>query len=101
MNIFIVPATYNEKENIGKLITVLEEEVFPKIKNHTMHILVLDDNSPDGTAEEVKKYMRKYKNLGINEGPKKGLGAAYLRGMTYAIETLHADVLVEIDADLQ
>lgn len=101
MKIFVIPATYNESENIKKFITVLEEEVFPQIKNHEMHILVADDNSPDGTGEIVKKLMSKYKNLGINQGTRKGLGAAYLRAMGHAIRKLGADVVVSIDADFQ
>lgn len=101
MKIFVVPATYNERENIERFITVLEEEVFPKIKNHKMHILVADDNSPDGTGEIVKELMKKYENLGINQRERKGLGAAYLRTMGYAIDNLGADVVVSIDADFQ
>jgi len=101
MKIFVVPATYNEKENIERFITILEEEVFPKIKNHDMHILVADDFSPDGTGEIVKTLMGKYKNLGINQGEKKGLGAAYMRTMGYAIKELGADVVVSVDADFQ
>jgi len=101
MKIFVVPATYNERENIEKFITILEEEVFPKIKNHDMHIIVADDFSPDGTGEIVKNLMKKYKNLGINQGEKKGLGAAYMRTMGYAIKELGADVVVSIDADFQ
>jgi dolichol-phosphate mannosyltransferase len=101
MKIFVVPATYNEKENIDKFITVLEEEVFPKIKNHEMHIIVADDFSPDGTGEIVKGLMGKYKNLDINQGEKKGLGAAYMRTMGYAVKELGADVVVSIDADFQ
>jgi dolichol-phosphate mannosyltransferase len=101
MKIFVVPATYNEKNNIEKFITILQEEVFPKIKNHEMHILVADDNSPDGTGDIVKSLMKKYKNLGINQGEKKGLGAAYVRTMSYAIEKMGADVVMSIDADLQ
>jgi len=101
MKIFVVPATYNEKENIEKFITVLEEEVFPKIKNHEMHIIVADDFSPDGTGEIVKTLMKKYKNLDISQGEKKGLGAAYMRTMGHAIRELGADVVVSIDADFQ
>ena len=101
MKIFVVPATYNEKDNIEKFITTLEEEVFPKIKDHEMYILVADDFSPDGTGEIVKTLVKKYKNLGINQGERKGLGAAYLRTMGYAIEKLGADVVVSIDADFQ
>ena len=101
MKIFIVPATYNEAQNIEKFITILEEEVFPKIKDHDMHILIADDSSPDGTGNIVRKLMRKYKNLGVNEGPKKGLGAAYVRVMGDAIDNYGADVVMSIDADLQ
>lgn len=101
MKIVIIPVTYNEKGNIERLITILEEEVFPKIKNHEMYILVADDNSPDGTGDEVRNLMKKWKNLNISTGPRKGLGAAYIRGMTYAVEKMDADVVFEIDADLQ
>lgn len=100
MKVVIIPATYNEKGNIEQLITILEEEVFPRIKNHKMYILVADDNSPDGTAEEVRTLMKKWKNLDINSGEKKGLGAAYIRAMTYAVEKMDADIVCEIDADL-
>lgn len=100
MKVVVIPATYNEKGNIERLINILEEEVFPKIKNHEMYILVADDASPDGTGNEVKKLMKKWKNLGINSGEKKGLGAAYLRAINFAIEKLNADVIFEIDADL-
>lgn len=101
MKIVIVPATYNEAENIEKFIEVLEEEVLPKIKGHTLSILVADDYSPDGTGKIVRRLMKKYKNLGINEGEKKGLGAAYLRAMGHAIDKQGADVVISIDADFQ
>ena len=101
MKIVIILATYNEKGNVERLITTLEEEIFPKIKDHDMHILVADDDSPDGTADEVRKLMPKWKNIDISSGVKIGLGAAYIRGMTYAVEKLHADVMFEMDADLQ
>lgn len=101
MKAVIVLPTYNEKENVKKIIPLLEDEVFPKIKNFTMAILVADDNSPDGTGEEVRKLQKKYKNIDISSGPKKGLGAAYVRGMSYAIDKMDADVLFEMDADGQ
>ncbi len=66
-----------------------------------MYILVADDNSPDGTGNEVRKLMEKWKNINISSGVRNGLGAAYIRGMTYAVERLGADVMFEIDADLQ
>jgi dolichol-phosphate mannosyltransferase len=100
MNAVIVIPTYNEKGNIERLIAVLEEEVFPKIKNYNMSILVADDSSPDGTEKIVRELMKKYKNIDISVGQKNGLGAAYVRGMSYAIEKMNADVLFEMDADL-
>ncbi|MFI5265439.1 MAG: glycosyltransferase [Candidatus Levyibacteriota bacterium] len=101
MNAVIILPTYNEKENIENLITLLEEEIFPQIKDYKMSILVADDNSPDGTGDVVLTLKKKYKNLDITEGEKKGLGAAYIRGMSYAIEKMGADVLFEMDADGQ
>lgn len=100
MKVVIILPTYNEKGNIDRLIPILEEKIFPKIKNHEMYILVADDNSPDGTASEVRKLMRKWGNIDLSLGERKGLGAAYVRGMTYAIEKMGADVLFGMDADL-
>ncbi|RJQ25636.1 glycosyltransferase family 2 protein [Candidatus Parcubacteria bacterium] len=100
MKAVVILPTYQEKGNVERVIPILQDKIFPKIANYEMSILVADDNSPDGTAEEVRKLMKKYKNLNILEGEKKGLGAAYVRGMTYAIETMKADVVFEMDADL-
>src|SRR3989344_2137400 len=101
MNTTIILPTYNEKGNIEKIIPILEEEVFPKIKSHKMSILVADDNSPDGTAAEVKLLMKKWKNIDLSVGEKNGLGAAYVRGMTYAVEKMGAEIIFEFDADGQ
>jgi len=100
MNVVIVIPTYNEEGNIERLIEILENDIFPKIKDHKISILVADDSSPDGTADIVRKYMKKYNNIDISIGKKSGLGAAYLRGMSYAIEKMNADVMFEMDADL-
>lgn len=59
MKAVVILPTYNEKENIGKIVPLLEDEVFPKVKGYTMAILVADDNSPDGTIEEVKVLQKK------------------------------------------
>ncbi|MBI2195778.1 MAG: glycosyltransferase family 2 protein [Candidatus Levybacteria bacterium] len=100
MKVVIIIPTYNEKGNIEKLIASLEEEIFPQIKNHEMSILVADDNSPDGTAKEVTKLKKKFINLHLSSGERKGLGAAYIRAMDYAIKKLSADAMFEMDADL-
>jgi len=99
--IVVIIPTYNEKENIGRMIEVLEEEIFPKIKNNQMEILVVDDKSPDGTAEIVRQKMKKYPNITLSLGDKQGLGAAYKRGMQYAMEKMRADAVIEFDADFQ
>src|SRR6266581_7445616 len=101
MKAVIIIPTYNEKDNIEKIIDILQHDVFPTIAQWDMAILVADDNSPDGTGEKVHELMKKYNNLDINQGPKRGLGAAYVRAMTYAIEKMNADVVFEMDADLQ
>lgn len=100
MKVVIIIPTYNEKGNIERLIEVLENKIFPTIKNHEMNILVADDKSPDGTGNEVRKLMKEWKNIYLNTGEKKGLGAAYVRALSYAIENLKAEVMFEIDADL-
>jgi dolichol-phosphate mannosyltransferase len=100
MRVVIILPTYNEKGNIERLISILQNEIFPKIKKHDMSILVVDDNSPDGTGDEVKKLMKKWSNIRLNTGDKKGLGAALIRGMSYAVGDLKADVLFGMDADL-
>ncbi|NIQ13367.1 MAG: glycosyltransferase [Candidatus Dadabacteria bacterium] len=97
MKIIIIVPTYNERENIGLLIDSLQTE-FRKI-DHSMGVLVVDDNSPDGTADVVRESMKVFSNVHIIEGEKRGLGEAYIRGMKYAIDVLDADAVMEMDAD--
>lgn len=101
MKIVIIMPTYNERENIGRMIETLLNEEFAKIKGHEMHLLVVDDNSPDGTGKIVQEEQSKYKNLHLLTGEKQGLGYAYIRGMKHAMKELKADVVVEMDADFQ
>lgn len=103
MKVVIVIPTYNEKENIGPLIDVLETKVFARVsKTWDMNILVVDDTSPDGTAEEVRGKMKKYKNVElVLNSQKVGLGGAYMKGMSYATEKMKAEVIMEMDADFQ
>ncbi|MEK7594982.1 MAG: glycosyltransferase family 2 protein [Patescibacteria group bacterium] len=101
MNIAIIIPTYNEKDNISKLITVLQEE-FNKMPKHTFFVVVVDGNSPDGTAECVRELSKNDKRIIlISEKEKAGLGMAYIYGMTYALENLKSEALVEMDADFQ
>lgn len=101
MNIVVIIPTYNERSNIEKMIPILEQEVFPKIHNHKVSILIVDDNSPDGTAEVVRLSMKKWNNIKLLSGKKEGLGAAYVRGMKYAMYEMNADAVMEFDSDFQ
>jgi len=97
MKIVIILPTYNEKENISLMIDALLKQ-FARISHH-MSILVVDDNSPDGTADVVRAAGSKVPNVFLLTGEKRGLGAAYIRGMKHAIDVLHADVVMEMDSD--
>lgn len=93
-SIVIIP-TYNEKENIGKIIRA----VFALDK--CFHILVIDDGSPDGTAAIVKGLMAdefRDRLFIIERQGKLGLGTAYITGFRWAIEHRY-DYIFEMDAD--
>jgi len=97
MKVVIILPTYNERGNIAALLVALQGE-FGRL-HHDMHILVVDDNSPDGTATLVREAMQDQPNVHLISGEKAGLGAAYIRGMQYVLRELHADVVFEMDAD--
>lgn len=99
--IVILIPTYNEKENIGEMIDVLENMIFPKINNYEMKILIADDNSKDGTIDIVSEKIKKYKNVVMTSGRKNGLGEAFLRGTKFAISQMHAEAIIKMDADFQ
>jgi dolichol-phosphate mannosyltransferase len=89
----IIP-TYNEKENIEAIIkTVFEQD-------KKFHILVVDDNSPDGTAAIVDDLILRYSDRLFIEkrAGKNGLGTAYIHGFKWAIEKKY-DYIIEMDAD--
>ncbi len=92
-SIVIIP-TYNEKENIEAIVDV----VF-SLPNE-FEILIIEDNSPDGTAEIVRKLQSKYENKlhMIERKGKLGLGTAYITGFKWAIEKGY-DYIFEMDAD--
>ncbi len=90
--------TYNEKENVRKLIPVIFE-IFRKNGMKDGHVLVIDDNSPDGTASEVRRLQEKFPNLHLLlREQKEGLGRAYIAGFQKAL-SMNPDVIFEMDAD--
>jgi dolichol-phosphate mannosyltransferase len=94
MSKLIIIPTYNEKENIEKIIL----KVFSL--DIDFDILIVDDGSPDGTADIVKKIQKTYsKNLHIVERTGKlGLGTAYIYGFKWALKNNY-DYIFEMDAD--
>ena len=97
MRTIIIIPTFNERGNIGALIRALLDQ-FERIQ-HDLHILIVDDNSPDGTADVVRSLQANHENVHLLTGQKAGLGAAYIRGMNHALHALQADLVFEMDAD--
>ena len=94
MKIFVVTPTFNEKKNIKELIEKIN------LANDKIDILVVDDNSPDGTHEIVNNLKNKYNNLHLLKRLEKGgLGSAYIAGMKYALNH-NADLIIQMDADM-
>ncbi|MAU63271.1 MAG: dolichyl-phosphate beta-D-mannosyltransferase [Flavobacteriaceae bacterium] len=93
-SIVIIP-TYNESENIPILLDrIINLSVF-------FYVLVVDDNSSDGTGELVKEFSKKYKSRIFLESriKKEGLGKAYTHGFNWALDNKY-DYIFEMDADL-
>jgi dolichol-phosphate mannosyltransferase len=98
MKIAVVVPTYNERENISPLLArVFGQQTKTR---HDLHVLVVDDDSPDRTADVVRDLQRTESRLHLLTGRKEGLGRAYVRGMAYALDTLQADAVVQMDGDL-
>ncbi len=96
----VILPTYNEAENIQLVIQNIFKQA-TKIASHDLHVLVVDDNSPDNTQGIVRELMDQYCNLHLLTGQKKGLGEAYKRGIKYAQDLLSPDLIFEMDADGQ
>ena len=94
MKNYIILPTYNERENIGLLV----EEIFSLLPE--IGILVVDDNSPDGTAAVVEEMMLRYSNLSLLKRPKKnGLGGAYIAGFKKLLIDHEVNKIIMMDAD--
>ncbi len=96
----VVLPTYNEAGNIEEIVREIFALKEKNLQAWDLAVLVVDDYSPDNTAGIVKNMQGKYPDLHLLSGPKQGLGKAYARGFSQAIEKLGASVVVEMDADL-
>ena len=91
MNVLVITPTYNEAKNIEKFIE--------NIQKLNLDLLIIDDNSPDGTADIVKKFSSNVNSINlIIRDQKLGLGSAYREGFKWAEENNYKYV-VEMDAD--
>ena len=94
MKTIVISPTFNERKNIKIFIdTVL-------IDNPDFDLLIVDDNSPDGTSEKVRELQSEFENLHLEVREKKlGLGTAYIFGFKWALNRGY-DRVVQMDADL-
>ncbi len=89
----VVIPTYNERGNVERLLPEL------LASDPAIEVLVVDDQSPDGTADAVEELGRKLGRIHVlRRGPKQGIGPAYLAGFKRALE-LGAEYIVQMDAD--
>ena len=95
MNIWVILPTYNERANIGPIVSRL----FALAPD--LHVLVVDDNSPDGTASAVASLQETFPGLELlSRTGERGFGSAYLAGFRRVLETGPADLILMMDADL-
>ncbi len=92
----VVVPTYNERDNLPKIVELLAALAIPNL-----HVLVVDDNSPDGTGEVADTLAQSGPiPVGVlHRTVKDGLGRAYVAGMTRALSE-GADIVIQMDADL-
>lgn len=93
MKTIIVIPTYNERENIMRLIPALFDLKIPDLE-----VVIVDDNSPDETADVAMNFREKYPVYVIKRQRKLGIGTAYVDGFKKAL-ILGADIIFEMDAD--
>ena len=96
---FVLP-TFNEADNIRNIIeAIFEQQV--NVPEYQFKVLVVDDNSSDGTQQIMNQLIEKYDSLYLISGEKNGLGNAYKRGFAYALKTLNPDFIFQMDSDGQ
>ena len=98
MNLAVIIPTYNEKETLPSLIEDLFEKIKPLVDE--LHVVIVDDSSPDGTASIARNLGVKFNKISVIQRPTKiGLGAAYKDGFNHVLEKLDSNLIVQMDAD--
>jgi dolichol-phosphate mannosyltransferase len=97
--VLVIIPTYNEAQNIEQVISGVER-VAARLRSYTFSLLIVDDNSPDGTAKHVKALQKRYDNIHLLSGNKAGLGRASIRGLTHALKLGEFDAFIMMDGDL-
>ena len=93
MKTLVIIPTYNEAENVSAIIDAALKQ------KKSIDVLIVDDNSPDGTSKLVRDKQKKNKRIHLIEREgKMGLGSAYVAGFKYALENGY-DYIFEMDAD--
>jgi dolichol-phosphate mannosyltransferase len=94
--VIVVVPTYNERDNLPEIVSKLEALQMPNL-----HVLVVDDDSPDGTGDLADKLAQESPGtIGVlHRTEKDGLGRAYVAGITRALNE-GADIVIQMDADL-
>ena len=95
MRAIVVIPTYNEADNLESLVQQIQQHA------NGLHILIVDDNSPDGTGKIADALSEKNSSslFVIHRTKKEGIGPAYVHGFTHALE-MGYDVILQMDADL-
>lgn len=93
MNALVMIPTYNERDNLPRVV--------PLVLQHPVHLLVIDDESPDGSGEVAEELARQYpgRMSVLRRRGKRGLGRSYVDGFRRALE-MGVDVAIQMDADL-
>lgn len=94
VRVLVVMPTYNEADNLPRIVPRVLEQ------GSAFHVLVVDDNSPDGTGDVADRLAERSDRVAVLHRPgKQGLGAAYVAGFTWGLKR-DFDLFVEMDADL-
>ena len=92
--VLVVVPTYNELDNLPRVVPLILSQ------GDAFHVLVVDDNSPDGTGDRADELAARSARVNVlHRAGKQGLGAAYVAGLGWGLEHDY-DVLIEMDADL-